>query len=190
MVSPFVSFSLKAKLLSSLFRFVESLSTKEKLEQFVQEKHVASGYADKELRWDVSRAKMIPEQHYLFQSRCKRSLYQKMMAKSQISLVKELDLVKFLRRMRLFTYATLTLLNRRQQFISDNLSTMLIRESSDFDESTSDDGELNDENEPDVEHHSSSIYFSKNLTDQRLLKVYQIKRKSEDRKRQKQLLKI
>ena len=32
MVSPFVSFSLKAKLLSSLFRFVESLSTKEKLE--------------------------------------------------------------------------------------------------------------------------------------------------------------
>ena len=67
---------------------------------------------------------------------------------------------------------------------------MLIRESSDFDESTSDDGELNDENDPDVEHHSSNIYFSKNLTDQRLLKVYQIKRKSEDRKRQKQLLKI
>ena len=106
-----------------------------------------------------------------------------MMAKSQISLEKELDLVKFLRRMRLFTYATLSLLNRRQQFISDNLSTMLIRESSDFDESTSDDGELNEENEPDVEHHSSNIYFSKNLTDQRLIKIYQIKRKCEDRKK-------
>ena len=126
---------------------------------------------------------MIPEQRYVFQPRCKRSLYQKMMAKSQISLEKELDLVKFLRRMRLFTYATLSLLNRRQQFISDNLSTMLIRESSDFDESTSDDGELNEENEPDVEHHSSNIYFSKNLTDQRLIKIYQIKRKCEDRKK-------
>ena len=77
-----------------------------------------------------------------------------MLAKSEISMNKELDLVKFLRRMRLFTFATLALLSRRQQFIVDNLSTMLIRESSDFDDSTSDDGELNEENEPDIEHHS------------------------------------
>ena len=77
-----------------------------------------------------------------------------MLAKSEISMNKELDLVKFLRRMRLFTFATLALLSRRQQFIVDNLSTMLIRESSDFDESTSDDEELNEENEPDIEHHS------------------------------------
>ena len=77
-----------------------------------------------------------------------------MLAKSEISINKELDLVKFLRRMRLFTFATLALLSRRQQFIGDNLSTMLMRESSDFDDSTSDDEELNEENEPDIENHS------------------------------------
>ena len=77
-----------------------------------------------------------------------------MLAKSEISMNKELDLVKFMRRMRLFTFATLALLSRRQQYIGDNLSTMLMRESSDFDDSTSDDGELNEENEPDIEHHS------------------------------------
>ena len=88
-----------------------------------------------------------------------------MLAKSEISMQKELDLVKFVRRMRLFTFATLTLLNRRQTFISDNLSMKLIRESSDFDESTSDDGELNEDNEPDVENHSMNILHSKNRTD-------------------------
>ena len=77
-----------------------------------------------------------------------------MLAKSEISMNKELDLVKFMRRMRLFTFATLALLSRRQQYIGDNLSTMLMRESSDFDDSTSDDEELNEENEPDIEHHS------------------------------------
>ena len=77
-----------------------------------------------------------------------------MLAKSEISMNKELDLVKFMRRMRLFTFATLALLSRRQQYIGDNLSTMLMRESSDFDDSTSDDEELNEENEPDIENHS------------------------------------
>ena len=57
---------------------------------------------------------------------------------------------------------------------------MLIRESSDLDESTSDDGELNEENEPDVEQHSSTILHSKNKTDQRLLKIFEILKKYED----------
>lgn len=88
-----------------------------------------------------------------------------MLSKSKISIQKELDLVKFTRRMRLLTFATLAQLNRRQLFIGDNLSTMLVRESSDLDESTSDDGELNEENEPDVEQHSSTILHSKDRTD-------------------------
>ena len=60
-------------------------------------------------------------------------------------------------------------------FIGDNLSNMIIEESSDFDGSTSDDGELNDENEPDIEKHSSNIFNSKQLTDQRFIKIFQIK---------------
>ena len=59
---------------------------------------------------------------------------------------------------------------------------MLMRESSDFDESTSDDGELNEEDAPDVENHGRAIFQSKSLTDQRFIKIYQIKRKDEDRK--------
>ena len=110
-----------------------------------------------------------------------------MLAKSEISMNKELDLVKFMRRMRLFTFATLALLNRRQQYIGDNLSTMLMRESSDFDDSTSDDGELNEENEPDIEEHSKKIFMSKDKVDQRFIKIFKIKRRDEDRKRLKLL---
>ena len=60
---------------------------------------------------------------------------------------------------------------------------MLMRESSDFDDSTSDDGELNEEDAPDVENHGKHIFFSKAVTDQRFIKIYQMKRKDEDRKR-------
>jgi len=59
-----------------------------------------------------------------------------MAAKADISVTKELDLVKFIRRQRLQTFATLATLNVRQQFIVDKMAHLLIRESSDLDEST------------------------------------------------------
>ena len=66
-----------------------------------------------------------------------------MLAKAQSSVTKELDLVKFIHRQRLQTFAILATLNGRQRFMVDKMATMLIRESSDLNDSTSLDDELN-----------------------------------------------
>ena len=144
--------------------------------------------AAQKMTWDLQRAKMIDEERFWRQPCCKRSLYQRMLNKSTVAIQKELDLVKFMRRMRLLTYATLAKLNRRQLFIADNLSSMLIRESSDFNDSTSDDGELNEENEPDIEQHSSTILQSEDKTDKRFLKIFQILKKYTELDRQRSIL--
>ena len=80
-------------------------------------------------------------------------------------------------------YAILTLLNGRQQYVIDNLSNMLMRESSDFDDSTDDDKELDLEKVPDVENHGSNIFKSKLPKDLRLVSLYRIKREKDDRKK-------
>ena len=66
-----------------------------------------------------------------------------MMNKATSKLDKELDLRKFIYRQRLQTTAILGLLNGRQSFFVDKMSQMVIRESSNLDE-TSTDGELSD----------------------------------------------
>ena len=106
-----------------------------------------------------------------------------MLGKSQITVAKELDLVKFFKRQRISMYAILTLLNGRQQYVIDNLSNMLMRESSDFDDSTDDDKELDLEKVPDIENHGSNIFKSKMPKDQRLVSLYRIKREKDDRKK-------
>ena len=65
------------------------------------------------------------------------------MNKATSKLDKELDLRKFIYRQRLQTTAILGLLNGRQSFFVDKMSQMVIRESSNLDE-TSTDGELSD----------------------------------------------
>lgn len=64
-----------------------------------------------------------------------------------------------------------------------------MRESSDFDDSTDDDMELDIEKDPDVENHGSKIFKSTKLIDKRLVNIYSIKREKEDRKRHKLLAK-
>ena len=65
------------------------------------------------------------------------------------------------------------------------MATMLIRESSDLDEGTDEDFELEQENVADVEEHSRTIFLSQNTVDRRLINAYQIKRWSDDFKRHK-----
>ena len=73
-----------------------------------------------------------------------------MLKKAESSITKELDLVKFIHRQRLQTFTTLATLNASQRFVVDKMATMLIRESSDLDDSTSNDDELEQVNEFDV----------------------------------------
>jgi len=108
-----------------------------------------------------------------------------MVEKADISVTKELDLIKFIRRQRLQTYATLATLNARQSFIVDQMAQLLIRESSDLGESTDSDMELLQENMKDVAHYSKTVFESKDSADRRLVQLYRLKRSGEDRKRTK-----
>ena len=67
----------------------------------------------------------------------------------------------------------------------DKMATMLIRESSDLDDSTSDDDELDQVNGFDAQQHSKSIAKSNSIVDQRIVDLYKLKRWSEDRKHHK-----
>ena len=65
------------------------------------------------------------------------------------------------------------------------MSNMLIRESSDLDDSTEEDAELDEEGLPDIQQHAKKIFRSTNVVDRRLIDLYKFKRISEDRKRRK-----
>ena len=96
------------------------------------------------MQWDFSNACYIPTQD-CFTTLCgcsKEKRYKKMIAKAKSSVEKELDLVKFIQRQRLTTFSVLTIFNGRQKFIADKMATKLIRESSDLNEGTSDDFQL------------------------------------------------
>ena len=56
--------------------------------------------------------------------------------------------------------------------MADKMSTMLIRESTDFDESTEDDFELAQENVLDITEHGKKIFNSNEIIDERLVKIY------------------
>ena len=74
-------------------------------------------------------------------------------------------MVKFMHRSRLTTFAALASLNGRQQYMADKMSTLLIRESTDFDDSTEDDFELEQENVLDITEHGKRIFKSKDIID-------------------------
>ena len=95
---------------------------------------------------------------------------------------KELDLVKFLKRQRLTTFTSLAALDGRQQYMVDKMANMLIRESSDLDEKTESDEELDQEKMQDVERHSRRIFNSNTAMDRRLIRAYQAKRWRDDYK--------
>ena len=65
------------------------------------------------------------------------------MKKSESALNKELDLQKFVIRQRIQTHALLGLLNSHQSKFVDKMSQLTIRESTDFDQSSTD-SELSD----------------------------------------------
>ena len=56
--------------------------------------------------------------------------------------------------MRLISFAVLTSLNSRQQFVARKMSTMLIRESSDLDDTSVDYFELDQQNQFDTQKHT------------------------------------
>ena len=108
---------------------------------------------------------------------CFRTKYKKLIKKSQSSLGKELDLRKFIYRQRLFVTSMIGLLSGRQSFFVDKMSQMMIRESSNLDE-TSDDAELSDWGNDDM-HYVKRMFESSNKVDQRFIEMYKVRKAHE-----------
>ena len=104
------------------------------------------------MQWDFDHATYISKQGFFetIFGRGKNSRYKKMLAKADISVSRELDLVKFIQRQRLTTFTSLVSLNARQKYVADKMATKIIRESSDLDDNESEDFELDQENVFDI----------------------------------------
>lgn len=72
--------------------------------------------------------------------------------------MKELDIVKFIRRQRQNTLTAMALLNGRQKYIIDKLSQLTMRESSNFEEASCD-NEFGNTNLEKSDLVSSKIYL-------------------------------
>ena len=103
-----------------------------------------------------------------------------MLSKAHSRISKELDLQKFIHRQRVFITATLSLLNGNQKSYADKYSQLVIRESSDFN-ATSSDAELSD-------WRADEMRFIENMQnhegqiDKRLFDIFRLRK--EDQKQQ------
>ena len=75
-------------------------------------------------------------------------------------------------------------MNPEQRFMIDKMSTMIARESSDPDESSDDaDLDLEQENITDVQRYARKILQSSNPVDQKLMSVYNLRKKAIEKRR-------
>ena len=96
-----------------------------------------------------------------------------MVQKASSRYAKELDLQKFLHRQRVLVTSLLSLLKGRQTTFVDKFSQLLIRESSDMGQ-TSSDAELSDWGRQQTEF-LSTIASSKEFTDKRLFEIFELR---------------
>ena len=71
-------------------------------------------------------------------------------------------------------------LNGRQKYLADKYSSLLIRESSDLDERTSVDDEMDKNNEIDIFGHGTRIFKSTDAVDKRFVDLYKLQRFKQD----------
>ena len=182
LLGSFSVFTLKATILTNIYRHMKSLSYAEPEMTDLENKEKLKRH----MEWDFEHAQRIQAPGFFasnFSCSRKTKRFKRIMAKASNTVTKELNLVKFLKRQRLNTFATLATLNGGQRFICDKMSQLLIRESSDLDDSTSDDNALMQERMKDVQQYGTRVFSSRDTVDKRLVKIYRAKRKAEDRKR-------
>ena len=105
------------------------------------------------------------------------SRYKRFLSNSKSTLTKEMDLKKFLIRQRLQTTALLGLLSGRQSYLVDKMSQLIIRESSNFEE-TSYDSELSDWQRDNM-HYARVMTHSTDKVDKRLISLYMMSKAHE-----------
>ena len=88
-------------------------------------------------------------------------------------MLKELDLQKFIHRQRLWTTSLIGLLNGRQTMFVNKMSQLVIRESSDS-QNTSEDHELSDQGHDEI-NHINKMMHSGSQVDKRLIELFKVR---------------
>ena len=157
---PFTSFYNASFLTRTIFRYKKKVSGEE-------------NYANKTDRESITKAKSLQKTvkiaHMSWLRFClcryseQRQMHRKALFQAQSKLDKEMDLKKFITRQRLQTTAFLALLTGKQSFFIDKLSQMVIRESFDSQETSSDE-ELSDWGREDSRY-AQKLAKSKDIVD-------------------------
>ena len=184
LISPVASFSLQATLLSTLFRHRPSDPLKKlgsvKLNSNFRYFNAGDDKNEtvllKNIRRDFQVAKTLQKLTFYAVNLCCNRQYKKMMYKAKSRIDKELDLQKFILRQRMQATAILGLLNSRQSLYVDKMSQMVIRDSDNFDY-TSSDNELSDWQRDDMIYVKRMIQSS-NQTDKRLIDLFKVRQAS------------
>ena len=182
-ISPLASYAMNSKLLSTLFRYkgsdeslYERTDTWNKLDYTKSEKlnrQMSDDTQVDDIKVDFQKYKSIKRISICNKQIFCRSNYRKMMNKASSMLNKELDLRKFIYRQRVQTTAILGLLSGRQTFFVDKMSQMVIRESSNLDE-TSSDSELSDWQKDNMDY-ANRMVRSSSKVDNRLINLYRLR---------------
>ena len=190
LIFPFTSFALRERLLSSLALYQASGAPEDKTKKKVKKGGLPENELLSELARDFSKTTRIPQQHYithLFNKYCcQKSKKKRVMQKFQVKIEKELDLQKVLHRLRLFVFATAGILSKDQSIFADRMSQIVIRESSEDQDASSDD-ELNEKTaRREVVVSAKRMMRSKDKVDARLINIFRLMT-SRDQKRKHQV---
>ena len=120
--------------------------------------------------------------------RFKSTKRHKILKKFQIQLDKELDLEKFIQRLRLLVFTAIGTMTANQSIFADKMSQVVVRESSDF-ESTSSDEELDHKKERNNFIISAKrLIRSSDKTDKRFINIFKVGKANQNAKEQKILV--
>ena len=183
LISPISVFAVNSTLLSNLFRFKRSMLS-ENPQQFLRKKSMRKDEKERNklcenIANDFKKSEKIKPQSFI-QSRLlccmskKGNNYRKLMMKSSSTIQKEMDLQKFIHRQRVTMASMMAALTGHQKSFIDKYSQLIIRESSDLC-NTSSDAQLSDWQREDMRF-TKRMTLSQNLVDKRLVNLFKIRR--------------
>eukprot|EP00354_Favella_ehrenbergii_P003516 CAMPEP_0170470394 /NCGR_PEP_ID=MMETSP0123-20130129/12867_1 /TAXON_ID=182087 /ORGANISM="Favella ehrenbergii, Strain Fehren 1" /LENGTH=247 /DNA_ID=CAMNT_0010737505 /DNA_START=962 /DNA_END=1705 /DNA_ORIENTATION=+ len=157
--APFATFAMNTKLMTLVYR---TLVSDKSSEGGNLSSPSAAQQNESELEEVISsRQALLPRPSWLSCFLCcsrKRAKERKLLSKAAGGVSRQLDLVKFIRRQRLLTFASFATLNARQRHLLRQVSALPLRESS-SDPETDSEEELQAQETAMLSHRASAVKF-------------------------------
>ena len=189
LVGPATAFAARTKLLSSAFRLVSSYP------QLHSEPQDESEVLANQMSWESKHQEKIARNRLSWWHMCcsRDVKYKRMLRRAEYLFRRELDLVRFVRRQRMLTFATLAQMSRSQQRVTENMSQLVFHESSepgqtDSDSAPYDDVDLSTKMDPkkegyeqeELDENIETIFKSREPKNVRLQHLFQFQRRKKN----------